>query len=107
MSYFLVSWCSLWFRAIWVVTNFPSDFGRRETAETVESLTQPEQLYSGLQNYTERQSQDRPGALLERMADQATALKLAEAATQDDGSAMAVKEGSVTAGGSTCTLAKN
>ena len=35
------------------------------------------------------------------MADQAKALMLAEAATQDDGSAMAVEEGEVSAGWST------
>ena len=35
------------------------------------------------------------------MADQATALMLAEASTQDDESPMAVEEGDVTAGGST------
>ena len=69
--------------------------------ETIDSSTQPELPHSGLQNNAERESEDRPGALLERKADQATALMLAEAATQDHGSAMAVEEGDVTAGGST------
>ena len=56
-----------------------------KTAETIESLTQPEFLFSGLTNYKERQSENRPRTLLESMADQAKALMLAEAATQDDG----------------------
>ena len=60
-----------------------------ETAETIESLTQPELLYFGLK--AERQSEDRPGTLLECMADQATALMLAEAATQDDRSVVVVE----------------
>ena len=64
-------------------------------AKTIESLTQPELLYSGLKNYAERQSEDQPGTSLESMADQGTALMLAEAAPQDDGSAMAVEEGLV------------
>ena len=64
-------------------------------------MTQPEFLFSGLTNYKERQSENRPGTLLESMADQAQAPMLAEAATQDDGLAMAAEEGEVTAGGST------
>ena len=36
-----------------------------KTKETIESLTQPELPYSGLQNYAERQSEDQLGALLE------------------------------------------
>ena len=43
-------------------------------------------------NNAERQSEDRPRTLLESMADQAKALMLAEAATPDDVSAMAVED---------------
>ena len=72
-------------------------------AEIVESIIdcQLELLHSGLKNYAERQSEDWPGTLPESMADQATALMMAEAATQDDGSAVAVEEGDVTASGCT------
>ena len=59
--------------------------GAVRTAETIKSLPQPE---------------------LESMADHATALMLAEAATQDDGSAMAVEEGDVTVSGSTGHIGK-
>ena len=63
-----------------------------KTAETVESLTQPGLLYSGLPNYAERPSEDRSGILLSKVADQAHALLLAElAVTQEDGSAMAME----------------
>ena len=78
--------------AIWFDTHLLNNLGVVKTAETIESLTQPEFLYPGLKNYAERQSEDRPGTLLESMAGQATALMLAEAATQEDGSAVAVEE---------------
>ena len=40
-----------WFEAICVVTNLPSDLGVVKTAETIESLTHPDFLFSGLKNY--------------------------------------------------------
>ena len=87
----------------------PSELGLPvvKTAETIESLTQPELLYSGLPNNAELSSEDRSRILLEKMADQATALMLAElAVTQDDGSAVAVEEGRIAAGGSTSHIGK-
>ena len=44
-AYSFVLWYSLWFEAIWVVTNLPSDFGKRRPAETIESLTQLKFLF--------------------------------------------------------------
>ena len=47
------------------------------------------------------------GVFLERMAEQAEALMLAEAVTQVDESAMALEEGRVASGGSTSHIGKN
>ena len=69
-------------------------------AETIESLTLPGLLFCGLPNCAEPPAEDRSGLLLDKMADQATALMLAElAVTQDDESAMAVEEGRAAASG--------
>ena len=74
-------------------------------AETIESLTRPGLLFSGLPNFAERPSENRSVVLLEKMADQANALMLAElAVTQDDGSAVALEKGRVAAGGSTSLI---
>ena len=56
-----------------------------KTAETIESLTQPGLLYSGLRNYAERPSEDRSGVSVEKVADQAHAPMLAEFAVKMTG----------------------
>ena len=64
------------------------------TAETIESVSQPELLYSDLPNYANRPTEEWPGELLVKMAAQATAQAEAEAATQGHETAVALNKGS-------------
>ena len=75
--------------ALLVVESQHKCFG---ISQTIESLSQPGLLYSGLPNNTDRQTDDRSGDLLLKMAAQAKAQAEAEAATQGDESAVEINE---------------